>query len=101
MAAVIFTVFWAVMFGTSATYHVGTLNPKVHQISARTDHANIYLVLPATFHAEPVSLVLGRRVGWSVTGCGDARVSAQDTAVVGDKLVHRAWLGGHLGRPND
>lgn len=45
-----------ILFGCSATYHLGTWSPKVWGIFRRLDHSNIFLLIAGTY--TPLSVLL-------------------------------------------
>lgn len=49
LAAAVYSITSALLFGVSATYHRGTLSPRVAEILRRFDHANIYLIIAGTY----------------------------------------------------
>ncbi|WP_326824823.1 PAQR family membrane homeostasis protein TrhA [Streptosporangium sp. NBC_01756] len=49
LAAVIYAISSALLFGISATYHRGTLSPRAGEVLRRLDHANIYLIIAGTY----------------------------------------------------
>mgnify|MGYP001815203890 CR=1 FL=1 len=49
MAAAVFAVTAALLFGTSALFHRGRWSPRVHGILRRLDHANIWLIIAGTY----------------------------------------------------
>ncbi|WP_449062343.1 PAQR family membrane homeostasis protein TrhA [Planomonospora algeriensis] len=49
LAAVIYAVTSGLLFGISATYHRGTLSPRLEEVLRRLDHANIYLIIAGTY----------------------------------------------------
>ena len=48
-AAAIYMACAIILFGISATYHIGPWSPKVRQFFKRMDHANIYLLIAGTY----------------------------------------------------
>jgi hemolysin III len=48
-----------VLFGNSATYHIGRWGPKVKSVLRRIDHANIYLFIAGTYTPLAVLLLEG------------------------------------------
>ncbi|GAA4236074.1 hemolysin III [Streptosporangium album] len=49
LAAAIYAVTSGLLFGISATYHRGTLSPRLEEVLRRLDHANIYLIIAGTY----------------------------------------------------
>ncbi len=49
LAASVYTLSSAVLFGVSALYHRGTWPPARHALLRRLDHANIYLLIAGTY----------------------------------------------------
>ncbi|HEY9524473.1 MAG TPA: hemolysin III family protein [Thermopolyspora sp.] len=49
LAAAVYAVTSALLFGVSATYHRGRLSPRLAEALRRMDHANIYLVIAGTY----------------------------------------------------
>ncbi|MFC4060520.1 hemolysin III family protein [Planomonospora corallina] len=49
LAAVIYAITSGLLFGISATYHRGTLSPRLEGVLRRLDHANIYLIIAGTY----------------------------------------------------
>lgn len=49
LAAAVYAVTSALLFGVSATYHRGTLGPRLAELLRRVDHANIYLIIAGTY----------------------------------------------------
>ncbi|GII92897.1 PAQR family membrane homeostasis protein TrhA [Sinosporangium siamense] len=49
IAAAIYAVTSGLLFGVSATYHRGTLSPRLAEAFRRVDHANIYLIIAGTY----------------------------------------------------
>lgn len=48
-ASAVYAITSGLMFGVSATYHRGTLSPRLAELLRRFDHANIYLVIAGTY----------------------------------------------------
>ncbi|MEV5410213.1 hemolysin III family protein [Thermopolyspora sp. NPDC052614] len=48
LASAIYAFTSALLFGISATYHRGTLSPRIADVLRRLDHANIYLIIAGT-----------------------------------------------------
>jgi len=49
IACAIYAITSALLFGISATYHRGTLGPRLAEVLRRLDHANIYLIIAGTY----------------------------------------------------
>ena len=49
LASAIYAITSALLFGISATYHRGTLGPRLAAWLRRLDHANIYLIIAGTY----------------------------------------------------
>jgi len=49
LASAIYAITSALLFGISATYHRGTLGPRLAEVLRRFDHANIYLIIAGTY----------------------------------------------------
>lgn len=49
LASAIYAITSALLFGISATYHRGTLGPRLAEVLRRLDHANIYLIIAGTY----------------------------------------------------
>lgn len=49
LAAAIYAITSGLLFGVSATYHRGTLGPRLAEVLRRFDHANIYLIIAGTY----------------------------------------------------
>ncbi|MFD1496643.1 PAQR family membrane homeostasis protein TrhA [Streptosporangium lutulentum] len=49
LAAAIYAITSGLLFGVSATYHRGTLSPRLEGVLRRLDHANIYLIIAGTY----------------------------------------------------
>ncbi|WP_371783778.1 PAQR family membrane homeostasis protein TrhA [Streptosporangium subroseum] len=49
LAAAIYAITSGLLFGVSATYHRGTLSPRLAEVLRRLDHANIYLIIAGTY----------------------------------------------------
>ncbi|GII03947.1 PAQR family membrane homeostasis protein TrhA [Planobispora takensis] len=49
LASVVYAITSGLLFGISATYHRGTLSPRVEEVLRRLDHANIYLIIAGTY----------------------------------------------------
>ncbi|MEV0587445.1 hemolysin III family protein [Nonomuraea sp. NPDC050310] len=49
LAATVYAITSALLFGVSATYHRGKLSPRVAEVLRRFDHANIYLIIAGTY----------------------------------------------------
>ncbi|MFG1945233.1 hemolysin III family protein [Nonomuraea sp. NPDC048826] len=49
LASAIYAITSGLLFGISATYHRGTLGPRLAEWLRRFDHANIYLIIAGTY----------------------------------------------------
>jgi hemolysin III len=49
IAAAIFAVTAALLFGTSALFHRGSWSPRIARLLRRLDHSNIYLIIAGTY----------------------------------------------------
>jgi len=49
VAASVFTVTAALLFGTSALYHRGTWSPRAQRLLKRLDHSNIFLIIAGSY----------------------------------------------------
>ncbi|NUR88356.1 MAG: hemolysin III family protein [Nonomuraea sp.] len=49
LASAVYAITSALLFGISATYHRGTLGPRLAEVLRRFDHANIYLIIAGTY----------------------------------------------------
>ncbi|GAA2267349.1 hemolysin III family protein [Nonomuraea roseoviolacea subsp. roseoviolacea] len=49
LASAIYAITSGLLFGVSATYHRGTLGPRLAEVLRRFDHANIYLIIAGTY----------------------------------------------------
>ncbi|ABS02592.1 Hly-III family protein [Kineococcus radiotolerans SRS30216 = ATCC BAA-149] len=49
LAALVFVVTAALLFGTSAVYHRGTWSPRWAGVLRRADHSNIFLIIAGTY----------------------------------------------------
>ncbi|GAA3425458.1 PAQR family membrane homeostasis protein TrhA [Streptosporangium sandarakinum] len=49
LAAAVYAITSGLLFGVSATYHRGTLSPRLEGVLRRLDHANIYLIIAGTY----------------------------------------------------
>ncbi len=56
VGALVFMITSAVLFGTSATYHMGHWVPRTKALLRRLDHSNIFLIIAGTY--TPLSLLL-------------------------------------------
>lgn len=65
LAAVIYAISSALLFGISATYHRGTLSPRAGEVLRRLDHANIYLIIAGTYTPSRCSPCPDRPGRWS------------------------------------
>ncbi|MDR1386984.1 MAG: hemolysin III family protein [Propionibacteriaceae bacterium] len=65
-----------VLFGTSATYHIGRWTPRVSAVLRRIDHSNIFLFIAGTYTPLAVLLLRGSArlsilaVIWAAAGLG-------------------------------
>jgi len=60
VAAAIYGVSVALLFGTSAAYHRGTWSPRAHQRMARLDHSMIFLLIAGSYTPFCLLLLQGR-----------------------------------------
>src|SRR3954469_11382099 len=56
VAASVYAVSVALLFGTSAAYHRGSWSPRAHAVMARLDHSMIFLLIAGTY--TPFCLLL-------------------------------------------
>ncbi|MBK8470193.1 MAG: hemolysin III family protein [Candidatus Phosphoribacter sp.] len=56
VGAAIFTATAALLFGTSAVFHLGTWTGRVHGVLRRLDHSNIFLIIAGSY--TPFALLL-------------------------------------------
>ncbi|WP_137119855.1 PAQR family membrane homeostasis protein TrhA [Segeticoccus rhizosphaerae] len=56
IAAAVFGLTAAMLFGTSAVYHRGTWSPRLQGLLKRLDHSNIFLIIAGTY--TPFALLL-------------------------------------------
>jgi hemolysin III len=56
LAVAVFMVTSALLFFTSATYHMGTWLPRTKAMLRRADHSNIFLIIAGTY--TPLALIL-------------------------------------------
>jgi hemolysin III len=49
LASAVYAVASGLLFGISATYHRGSLGPRLAEVLRRFDHANIYLIIAGTY----------------------------------------------------
>jgi hemolysin III len=56
IAAAVFGITAAMLFGTSAVYHRGTWSPRLQGLLKRMDHSNIFLIIAGTY--TPFALLL-------------------------------------------
>jgi hemolysin III len=85
LAAAIYAITSGLLFGVSATYHRGTLSPRLTDLLRRLDHANIYLIIAGT-HTPFALLALD----------GSARVAVLAvvwTGAIGGVVFRVLWLG--------
>ncbi|MDR1214680.1 MAG: hemolysin III family protein [Propionibacteriaceae bacterium] len=65
-----------ILFGTSATYHIGRWTPRVSAVLRRIDHSNIFLFIAGTYTPLAVLLLQGTArlsilaVIWALAGLG-------------------------------
>jgi hemolysin III len=57
IAASVFTLTAALLFGTSAVYHRGTWSPRVQRLLKRMDHSNIFLIIAGSYTPFAVLLL--------------------------------------------
>ena len=62
LACAVYGISTAMLFGVSATYHLGTWSPRATTLLRRFDHANIFLIIAGT-HTPLAVLGLPRRTG--------------------------------------
>jgi hemolysin III len=58
-AMAVYLVASLLLFGNSATYHIGHWSPRVHAVLRRIDHSNIYLFIAGTYTPLAVFLLDG------------------------------------------
>ena len=63
VAASVYAVSVALLFGTSAAYHRGTWSPRAHAVMARLDHSMIFLLIAGTYTPFCLLLLHGPRQG--------------------------------------
>jgi hemolysin III len=56
IAVAVFTVTAAMLFGTSAVFHLGTWSQRVYGVLRRLDHSNIFLIIAGSY--TPFALLL-------------------------------------------
>jgi hemolysin III len=56
IANTVFGLTAAMLFGTSAVYHLGTWSPRVTGVLRRLDHSNIFLIIAGTY--TPLAVLL-------------------------------------------
>jgi len=56
VAALVYALSVALLFGTSAAYHRGTWSPRAHALMARLDHSMIFVLIAGTY--TPFALLL-------------------------------------------
>jgi hemolysin III len=59
IAAIVYGVSVALLFGTSAAYHRGNWSPRAHALMARLDHSMIFLLIAGTYTPFCVLLLRG------------------------------------------
>jgi hemolysin III len=67
VAATVYAVSVALLFGTSAAYHRGTWGPRAHNVMARLDHSMIFVLIAGTYTPFGL-LLLDGWVQWVVLG---------------------------------
>ncbi len=67
IAAVVFAVTAAALFGTSALYHRGTWTPSQAAVLRRLDHSNIFLIIAGTYTPLAVTTLPGDRARFLLT----------------------------------
>lgn len=84
IAVAVFMVTSAVLFSTSATYHIGRWMPKTKAMLRRADHSNIFLIIAGTY--TPLSLLL--------LPADDARMllTVVWTGAIAGVLIRNFWL---------
>jgi len=71
LAAAIYSASALAVFGTSATYHLGRWSGRWHNLLARLDHANIYLLIAGTYTPFALLALSGdtrAAVMWAIWG---------------------------------
>jgi hemolysin III len=58
-AAAVYVLSAMVLFGTSATYHLGTWSPRTLAVFRRADHANIFAFIAGTYTPLAVAMLSG------------------------------------------
>jgi len=56
VASLVFAITAALLFGTSAVYHLGTWRPSVKAALRRADHANIFLIIAGSY--TPLAVIM-------------------------------------------
>lgn len=85
LAAAVYAITSGLLFGVSATYHRGTLSPRMTEVLRRMDHANIYLIIAGTY--TPFALL-------ALEGAARTAVLAVIwTGAVAGVLFRVLWLG--------
>ena len=64
LAAAIYAITSGLLFGVSATYHRGTLSPRLAEVLRRLDHANIYLIIAGTYTPFALLALDGPAARW-------------------------------------
>ena len=67
VAAAVYAVSVALLFGTSAAYHRGTWSPRAHALMARLDHSMIFILIAGTYTPFALLLLEGT-ARWTVLG---------------------------------
>lgn len=67
IAATVYAVSVALLFGTSAAYHRGTWGPRAHRVMSRLDHSMIFVLIAGTYTPFALLLLSGW-VRWAVLG---------------------------------
>ncbi|MEW1958493.1 hemolysin III family protein [Kineococcus sp. NPDC059986] len=67
VAAIVFAVTAAALFGTSALYHRGTWTPAQAAVLRRLDHSNIFLIIAGTYTPLAVTTLPGDRARFLLT----------------------------------
>ena len=63
VSSAIFSATSALLFGTSALFHLGSWSPRVGDLIRRMDHSNIYLIIAARIRRSRLSLCRRTKVG--------------------------------------
>ena len=67
VAATVYAVSVALLFGTSAAYHRGSWSPRGHAVMARLDHSMIFILIAGTYTPFALLLLEGA-ARWTVFG---------------------------------